>query len=212
MWTVVASALAANAGCTWSLDAQHMHANSGPKWFQAFWEPCGRCWHKDRIGTMSDGGKWACLDTPIAGSAVISIGSNNVFDFEYDLLNNYGIANVHIYDPTSNPPAEMPPTIVYYKEWASAALLPTMLTRAPNTSIFKIDCEGCEFELFTLANLHMLHKAQIQILVEVHWEGGIMVDLWRRFESAGYTAFHKEPNIAWSDGSCVEYAMLPTRV
>lgn len=92
--------------------------------------------------------------------------------------------------------------------------------RAANISlsILKIDCEGCEFEFFTPHILSRLRFHNVQILVEVHWEkptdpmsqggGHGMARLWSRLTSAGFSTFHKEPNIQYTDGSCVEYALV----
>jgi len=73
--------------------------------------------------------------------------------------------------------------------------------------IFKIDCEGCEWETFgdwmdpDIPNLQ-------QILVEVH--GAPKKHALKFFDGlkdAGYATFHKEPNIQFDSG-CIEYAFL----
>uniref|UniRef100_A0A7S2BRD2 Methyltransferase domain-containing protein n=1 Tax=Florenciella parvula TaxID=236787 RepID=A0A7S2BRD2_9STRA len=92
--------------------------------------------------------------------------------------------------------------------------------RAANISlsILKIDCEGCEHTFFTPPVLSLLGGLNVQILIEVHWTrptspmshaGGMqMAFLWRQFTRGGFVTFHKEPNIEFSDGSCVEYALM----
>ena len=48
-----------------------------------------------------------------------------------------------------------------------------------------------------------------QILVEVHNAPSyVALDFFDSHEEAGYVRFHKEPNIQYNDGSCVEYAFL----
>ena len=55
---------------------------NGPAWFQNFWEPCVSCGNERRIGQRGDGGKWVCVDNSLAGTGIISVGSNNEFSFE----------------------------------------------------------------------------------------------------------------------------------
>jgi len=73
--------------------------------------------------------------------------------------------------------------------------------------IFKIDCEGCEWDTYrdwTSVELPMLH----QILVEVHGAPkDKALDFYDSLEEEGYLRFHKEPNIQW-DPSCIEYAFI----
>mmetsp|Transcript_36866 Transcript_36866/g.85189 ORF Transcript_36866/g.85189 Transcript_36866/m.85189 type:complete len:141 (+) Transcript_36866:1640-2062(+) len=73
--------------------------------------------------------------------------------------------------------------------------------------IFKIDCEGCEFETFPSwfgagVNIRM-------ILIEVHMANH---DRIRRFfgflQSKGYVVYHKEPNTLGCGGTCQEFGLL----
>ncbi len=48
-----------------------------------------------------------------------------------------------------------------------------------------------------------------QVLVEVHnAPHDKVLAFFDRHEEEGYVRFHKEPNIQYNDGSCVEYAFL----
>jgi hypothetical protein len=73
--------------------------------------------------------------------------------------------------------------------------------------VFKIDCEGCEWTTFdgwfdAGATLRQIQAEVHQSLAdEVH-------DFFLDMQKAGYVTFHKEPNIQFADGNCVEYAFL----
>ena len=74
--------------------------------------------------------------------------------------------------------------------------------------IFKIDCEKCEWDTYQDwlgKGIPLLH----QIQVEVHdAPGQTAIDFFDSFERAGYLRFHKEPNIQYSDGGCLEYSFV----
>ena len=77
--------------------------------------------------------------------------------------------------------------------------------------IFKIDCEGCELETFkTWFSRDTPLIRQIQL--EVHRGTGdkppITQELMLFLKSKGYVIFHKEPNIQFGGGICVEFAFL----
>ena len=74
----------------------------------------------------------------------------------------------------------------------------------PTIDIFKIDCEGCEWETYqTWNNISNIP----QILLEVHKITNAK-NLLLSMKEQGYVTFHKEPNIKWAGGDCVEYAFL----
>ncbi|KAG7366630.1 methyltransferase domain containing protein [Nitzschia inconspicua] len=70
--------------------------------------------------------------------------------------------------------------------------------------IFKIDCEGCEWSTYK----DWLGADLRQILIEVHKVPKIAQDFFLDLQKAGYVTFHKEPNIQFGGGECVEYAFL----
>lgn len=71
--------------------------------------------------------------------------------------------------------------------------------------IFKIDCEGCEWQSFkdwTSADLR-------QILVEVHDSPAAVVnDFFQTLQNAGFVLFHKEANTQFANGKCQEVGFL----
>ena len=88
-------------------ELKNMHnIKSGVKWFQTYWEPCISCSDEERIGVIGDGGKWVCNPQHMLkhdGCVILSVGSNNEFGFEYEMINRFG-CNVHVFDHTSSPP------------------------------------------------------------------------------------------------------------
>lgn len=180
-----------------------------PAWFQTFWEPCVSCCNKTRIGRKGDGGKWVCFDSNIVrNDIVVSVGSNNDFSFEEELL--HYVNTIQVYDHTSLPSKNQ--RIHFHKKKMTSTLLHSIIASHKNLSILKVDCEGCESSLFTHSILTKLFKMKTQILVEIHWNflsQTSIANLWKRFASAGFGPFYKEPNIQFSDGSCIEYALSP---
>uniref|UniRef100_A0A061R7U0 Methyltransferase domain-containing protein n=2 Tax=Tetraselmis sp. GSL018 TaxID=582737 RepID=A0A061R7U0_9CHLO len=79
-------------------------------------------------------------------------------------------------------------------------------------SIFKIDCEGCEyFVLPELAKLVEEKKLSVQqIQVEIHGTRFLRIRrLFQTLRSAGFAVFHKERNHDGCDGyKCVEFSLL----
>lgn len=70
--------------------------------------------------------------------------------------------------------------------------------------IFKIDCEGCEYETYR----DFLRADLRQILIEVHEQVHMTQHLFQDIHDAGYVLFHKEPNIQHGSGKCVEFSFL----
>lgn len=195
-----------------SFDEESASIVRGPMWFQTFWEPCVKCCDRKRSGPKGDGGKWICTDNVTGPLSVLSVGSNNDFGFELSILRSYPDSVIHAYDHTSFPSSNA--RIQFHKQEMTRTLLRSLVRASDNPiDILKVDCEGCELSLF--AGRHILRELCLmntQILLEVHWaqlgQHGVS-RLWKLFVEAGFGPFHKEPNIAHGDGSCVEYAFRP---
>ena len=73
--------------------------------------------------------------------------------------------------------------------------------------VFKIDCEGCEWESFD-SWLDPSMPDLMQILVEVHYPPiELATVFFDRLQAAGYARFHKEFNI-FAHAGLTEYAFL----
>jgi hypothetical protein len=72
--------------------------------------------------------------------------------------------------------------------------------------IFKIDCEGCEWK--TYRDWVMGDVDLRQIFLEVHNHPSIANKLFEDLHAQNSVIFHKEPNIQWGGGNCVEFSFL----
>jgi len=162
---------------------------------------------------------------------VYSIGSNGDFNFELGMQKEVGegVCEFHIFDMgdyKSKVPAEL--KRAHYHQWGLTVQDPNVDKPVPGQQfyglldiikllghekldvidIFKIDCEKCEWKTFQDwlgAGIPILH----QIQVELHnAPGKKAIDFFDTFERAGYLRFHKEANIQFSDGECIEYAFV----
>ncbi len=74
--------------------------------------------------------------------------------------------------------------------------------------IFKIDCEDCEWKTFDDWLDPAMPMIQ-QILVETHRAPlNDVVPFFNGIRDRGYVMFHKEPNIQYASGDCVEFGFL----
>ena len=73
--------------------------------------------------------------------------------------------------------------------------------------------QGCEWTvMLDEATLELLSAHVVQLLIELHYSTAALAEaLAEKLTAAGFRAFSKEPNIEWSDGSCVEYSLLNVR-
>lgn len=202
-------------------------------------EPTYTCHSERRVGVLyGDGGKFVCGEQhyfQARSCLVYSVGSAGDARFEADVVKRYG-CEVHTFDPTgdtaeyesavANAGARMHP-------WGLGVTgtklrnpitgrdndllsVPAILDRLNHANrridVFKIDCEGCEYDVF--ADLWpRIQDGSVtldQIQVEMHL---VDVDRIRAFfesaENAGYMIFHKERNQWGCDGyRCVEYSLI----
>jgi len=169
------------------------------------------------------------------GCVIYSIGSNGHYEFEMGMQRALGVGtcDIHIFDP-GNYEGRMPSALrdgnhTWYHQWGLSRQnkeeghapdpnskwqglrdIVQMLGHGHRESIdiFKIDCENCEWKTYQ-DWLEPDMPRMRQILVEVHKApGNVALDFFDKHEEQGYVRFHKEPNIQYNDGSCVEYAFL----
>jgi Methyltransferase domain len=199
------------------------------------WMPTLSCPQAARVGADGDGAKWTCGVENIARNAirgdclVYSLGSNNNFDFESDLLERLGDnCEVHVFDHTVT--TWKPPSTTKNIHTHSIALtseagakargspfksyqeIRKMLGHETRTiNIFKIDIEGSEYEVLPEVLKDAEHPVG-QILVEIHMTQhaarsiGATDRLLYRFRNASYHMFHTETN-PYASG-CYEFSFL----
>ena len=209
--------------------AVNCEASGAAAWYQSNWEPAFTCQHERRVGRWGDGGKWVCdpyrITTNKQSCLVYSVGSYNDFSFEEGVwLDVSPECEVHTFDPTiGEQPSNLPVgKNIHFHPWGLASqdegsykTLPSIIKELGHTGreidIFKIDCEGCEWD--TYKSWFDGNTIIRQIQVEVHWgtEGAPPTsaqNFMLFLKSKGYVIFHKEPNIQSGGGSCIEYAFL----
>jgi hypothetical protein len=156
---------------------------------------------------------------------IYSIGSNGDFQFEEGLHQLLGteLCEAHVFDPkdfSKAVPADIaefvhfhPWGIINHEDSSSSSnfkslqeVVETLGHEGRTIDIFKIDCEGCEwntFEDWFASGLDIR-----QILVEVHNVPDNVNDFFETLQDEGFVTFHKEPNTKYSGGMCQEYAFL----
>jgi len=209
-------------------EADHRHAydgsNRGAEWFQFHYEPSFHCELEERIGMMGDGGKWVCDPGRIArlvqsgqSCLIYSVGSNGDFSFEQAVLQDISSScEIHTFDPAKEGTWKVPKNVNYH----AVALGPTSPARPLSSlvkelghegrriDLFKIDCEGCEWETYESWLGSGVNIGQI--LVEMHWRQNPET-IHRMFDflaKKGYVVFNKEPNTLGCGGECIEYSFL----
>uniref|UniRef100_A0A7S1T979 Methyltransferase domain-containing protein n=1 Tax=Compsopogon caeruleus TaxID=31354 RepID=A0A7S1T979_9RHOD len=207
------------------------NSNHWAGWFQNNYEPNFSCQFERRLGNIGDGGKWVCdvhrIPTLETRCLVYSIGSNNHFEFEISVHEALPNCEIHTFDHTVAAPK--PPSFVHFHsiglgatdsdKLLSFASIRKMLGHdASNSSIeiLKIDVEGSEYSSLTPKVVENDFVGVRQLLIELHKPGAVLPDQGRGLVDAffeamdrrGYVIFHKEPNIEWAGGNCVEYGFL----
>jgi len=190
------------------------------KWYQFNYEPTFSCAHEVRIGGMGDGPKWVCDPYRIDKNncLVFSFGSNNEFGFEEAIHKDVSDkCEIHTFDHTVGSNPSRKPSYVNFHPWGIAAssygslktlkdIIATLNHTGRMIDVFKIDCEGCEWDtykdIFALTNVR-------QIQIELHRIDQARA-LFQFAQAHNFVVFHKEPNIAYSGGRglCIEYAFL----
>lgn len=196
------------------------------------WYPDFACGMEDFVGPGGDGGKWICdphrVNKP--GCLVYSIGSNNKFDFELAVQNTMPHCEVHIFDfdDYSSSMKKWGLVNASYHAWGLKGNDDSINVKGANrhktfksikqtvtelghvgrmVDIFKIDCEGCEWNSYT----DWFDDAGIdlrQILVETHYSPPETNPFFWYLHNLGYAMFHKEANIMFGGGQCVEFSFL----
>lgn len=175
------------------------------------------CQKEQRVGGRGDGGKWMCMEhIPASGQncMILSIGSGGDFAWEIEVHQKWPHCKIHVFDGTNfgrGAPIKVPPYVHFHLKNFNGRHFPELdeaLSGASSVDVLKIDCEGCEY----YALMPFLSRVRVtQVLVELH--GCIVKPYGRnqhlmRLLSGMYGIFHEEPNIQYSDGTCIEFGML----
>ena len=206
----------------------------GPKHVYDAFEPVINCESEVRLGkrphSVGDGPKFVCgLDTLkyMKACVIYSIGSNWDFSFELAVLAAGPHCIIHTFDGTMNLTARslpLLPTNIIFHNWniianctveavqkfpsrCVASTLNELKHRRDQITWFKIDCEGCEYEVMP----EVLRHVHVQLLmIELHGLGADRVrTLFREFSDHGLLVFHKERNHWGCDGyRCLEFSLM----
>ena len=174
--------------------------------------------------------------TAVPGCLVYSIGSQGNFQFETGVSDSVGpgVCEIHTFDFGDYAKKVPPGSGIHYHSWGLKPSYETNFEVWGNPrnlyqknvgtkkfltlkdtmeelghvgrpiDIFKIDCEGCEwitYKDWITADIR-------QLLLEVHSVPQNVHEFFEDLQKAGFVTFHKEPNIQYGGGQCVEYAMI----
>lgn len=194
----------------------------GNVFWQTHYEPSFSCTFEERVGLQGEGGKWVCDPYKIRTKEhclVYSVGSNGQYDFEEGVHNHISPkCEIHTVDMNNwtTYTSEAPPKYVTYHvnkigpepNMPMDAFVRKLGHKGREIDIFKIDCEGCEWQTYKSWFGEDVYIRQI--LVEIHGTGGGQGahDFFNTLFDMGYVVFHKEPNTLGCGGSCVEYAFV----
>eukprot|EP00586_Coscinodiscus_wailesii_P011659 CAMPEP_0172512340 /NCGR_PEP_ID=MMETSP1066-20121228/243794_1 /TAXON_ID=671091 /ORGANISM="Coscinodiscus wailesii, Strain CCMP2513" /LENGTH=335 /DNA_ID=CAMNT_0013292111 /DNA_START=104 /DNA_END=1111 /DNA_ORIENTATION=- len=183
--------------------------------YQHNYHPNFLCTHERRIGRKGDGGKWACDPHRISQQKkclVYSVGSNGDYSFERAVKKNIGKhCEIHTFDYGRFGEGAIKADSNYHR-WGISNVNNDQFKTLERTievlghegrtiDIFKIDCEGCEWDTFQAwLGINVTLR---QILVEVHHnydnvDFGKTNRFYDSLREEGYVIFHREANIQYS--------------
>ena len=172
---------------------------------------------------------------------VLSIGSNGEASFERAVHALNPRCEIHIYDHTltRRKKRRLPSFVTLYEEAFNATTQQRARYAGRVVHLLKMDCDGCEFDALPRwldsgtdgAARGAPGMCTQQLLLEVHGSVAAHIwgprgslrgsgDAWHRLQMVNtlltrlepeYGVFASEPNIEWSDGTCIEYSMLRRR-
>lgn len=195
---------------------------AGSVFWQTHYEPSFSCALEERVGMQGEGGKWVCDPHKIQekdSCLVYSIGSNGQYDFEESVHKHISSkCEIHTVDVNSWTAytSTAPPEYVTYHvnkigpepDTPVSTLVRELGHTGREIDLFKIDCEGCEWD--TYASWFGENINIRQVLVEIHGTGGGRGahNFFNFLFDKGYVVFHKEPNTLGCGGACLEYAFV----
>eukprot|EP00890_Picochlorum_soloecismus_P001523 jgi/Picsp_1/2371/NSC_05834-R1_protein len=204
------------------------------------YEPEWVCDTEKRVGpgdvSIGDGPKFVCAPDSLKDEnkcLIYSIGSNYNFQFEEGIRKHAPNCEFHTFDGTMNLTnrglsADLEEKRIHFhnwnvdtasgtkdKGWMSKTIedIVSELGHIERTiHVFKIDCEGCEYNVMPQV-IDMVKNGRLiieQIQVEMHGTDAAKIQtFFQTMRSAGYAVFHKERNHWGCNGyACVEYAFI----
>jgi len=204
------------------------------------YEPEWVCETEKRVGpndiNVGDGPKFVCAPDLLKDQddcLVYSIGSNYDFNFENGMRKYGPGCQFHTFDGTMDLTARPLPSgleeqSIHFHNWnvdiksgindkgwiskTASDILSALGHEGRRIDVFKIDCEGCEYEVMPQV-LDLVKSGYISIdqaQVEIHGTDAAKIQfLFQRFRRAGYAVFHKERNHWGCNGyRCVEYSFI----
>ena len=206
------------------------------------YEPEWVCELDTRVGprevNVGDGPKFVCAPELLRENdcIVYSIGSNYNFEFEEGMHKHAPNCEFHVFDGTMDLtkrplPAGLGQKNIHFHNWNVDArskdharwtikgledILEELGHKGETIQVFKIDCEGCEYEVLPLL-ADLVRKGEVtigQIQVEVHYTNATQIqNLFQTLRAPGFMIFHKERNHWGCNGySCVEYSLVSFEV
>jgi len=159
-----------------------------------------------RVGPRGDGGKALCLDGGLdARGLVVSVGVGNDWGFETALHRLCPTCPIEVFDGTNFGfgPARPPAFVDFHDEDFTPETWRRFVGR--RVEVLKIDCEGCEFSSLPPFVERLSPRL---ILVEIHGNGHEdEADALLRKLNTTHGIYYREPNMEFTDGGCIEFAM-----
>lgn len=202
-----------NARYESSQSREWVHLAHYPRWqhMDFNFQPVFSCDHERRIGRPGDGGKWICDPHRIEpeGCLVYSIGSNNDFSFEKEVQQQISHnCEIHTFDMGDYAEgAKLAGGNIAYHQTAfgngqsirgnPTKSLSTIIKELGHEhrviDVFKIDCEGCEFD--AVEDMLEANVTLRQIQIEIHGkQDPQLTSMFQIFKKHNYVMFHKEAN------------------
>lgn len=163
-----------------------------------FFPPVANCFQKERIGRLSDGGKWVCNMKrlkKLENCVVYSFGIDGEWTFEQEILSKTK-CQIWALDPSSNNPFSGQPRVHFHK----MGIMPendslNKLMREfghEHVDLIKMDIEGGEFDV--IQGWHSIDAPQI--LIEVHFLGNTtqLFHLFEKLDNLGMRPWNVETN------------------
>ena len=201
------------------------HNHDVRHYFQLNWQaglPAGgNCATLVRVGGPGDGVKAVCADGDAWGNDchVVSVGSDGDAEFERGVHALAPHCRIDTHDGTLTGrraalATRLPPYVTFRSRNFHRGSWQHYARQHRHITVLKIDCESCEFDVLApwvanvctdqiLLELHAFTPRPVHPLTRLLRAHALLVQL----HQAQYAVVHAEPNIAYSDGSNIEFTL-----